>query len=62
MNKEFTAKKKIFKDNKSELPLVLQEINIIKKKIEISGKSLQILKYRTRFYPVDGYYKHVTRL
>ena len=62
MNEELENLEKMFSENQEELPLVLHDTNIIEKKYEISGKSIEILRYRTTIYPLDKYYKHVTRI
>jgi hypothetical protein len=50
------------KENKTFLPLVLQEINIKESNIEISGKCIYVSKFRTNLFPIDNFYKQVTRM
>lgn len=50
------------KENATFLPLVLQQINIKESKSDITGKCVQISKFRTNLFPIDNYYKQVTRM
>ncbi|SHI45531.1 hypothetical protein SAMN05444363_0633 [Flavobacterium terrae] len=62
MNEKIESLKEFLLERQNELPLVLHDTNVIEKKYEISGKSIQILKYRTSVYPLDKYYKHIIRI
>ncbi len=62
MNKKIENLKEFLLEKQNELPLVLHDTNVIEKKYEISGKSIQILKYRTTIFPLDKHYKHIIRI
>jgi hypothetical protein len=51
-----------FKELAPFLPLVLQQINIRESKVDITGKCVQVTKLRTNLFPIDNYYKQVTRM
>ncbi len=53
--------KKSLENSKSELPLVLHNIDIKLREKIVSGKVLKMKKYRTNTFSVQGYYKHVSR-
>lgn len=54
--------KHLFKTNKNELPLVLHKIEVKEKKIEISGKIIEVPIYNTKLFSVDFFYKLITRI
>lgn len=62
MDVELDKINKLFCEEKHKLPLVLQDVDFKKKQIEVSGKIIQVLKYKTNRYPIDNYYKYVTRI
>jgi len=62
MKEELNILNNLFEENKSNLPLVLQDISFKEKIINISGKSIEVSKYRTTIFPIDKYYKNVIRI
>lgn len=62
MSEELNKIKKIFSENLNELPLVLHKVEIKEKQVIISGKIIEIPKLNTKIYPIDNYYKLVTRM
>ena len=54
--------KHLFITNKNELPLVLHKIEVKEKKIEISGKIIEVPIYNTKLFSVDFFYKLITRI
>ena len=54
--------KHLFKTNKNELPLVFHKIEVKEKKVEISGKIIEVPIYNTKLFSIDFFYKLITRI
>jgi hypothetical protein len=62
MNEDLKISINLLKDKKHLLPLVLYNLEPMKKESEISGKIIEIEKYRSKKYPIGFYYKNVTKV
>lgn len=54
--------KKKYLENAPDLPLVLQQVDIKESKSETTGKCVEVSQFRTSLFPIDNYYKQVTRM